>query len=128
MDCPNLKELFGERYKITRDPAAGPRSQDPWLWQIPCLFGEVYPHGANTLGVSTHRRGAIANRIMALACVTVTQNADDGINASFPLVEADAVFAIVKPRKRRRLSEKVRVAAIARFSSRKAQPSAFLAA
>ncbi len=128
MDCLDLKLLYGERYKIARDPAAGPRSQDPWLWQIPCLFAHVYPYGPGTLGVSTHRRGAIANRLMALPFVTVTQDASDGINASFPLADADAVFAIVKPRKRRRLSETVKAAAIARFSSCKAQPSAILAA
>ncbi|MEX0677110.1 MAG: hypothetical protein WD063_08550 [Pirellulales bacterium] len=127
MDCPNLRTLYPQ-FKIDRDPSAGPREQDPWNWQIPCQFGHVYPHGPDLLGVSTNSRGAIAKRIAALDCVQVTQDGSDGINATFNLADANAVFAIIKPRKRRRLSDDQKAAAVARFSLRKAQPSAILAA
>jgi len=127
MDCPNVRALYPQ-YKISRDPSAGPREQDPWNWQIDCQFGHVYPNGTDTLGVATNSSGAVAKRIAGLDCVTVTQDGSDGINAVFKLADADAVFAIIKPRKRRRLSDEVRTAAIARLCSRKAQPSMILAA
>ena len=125
MDCPNLRTLYAHAYKIDRDPSAGPRSDDPWNWQIPCMFGHVYPHGPGKLAVATNANGGIAKRIAALDCVTVTQNGTDGINAVFDVADADAVFALIKPRKRRRLSDEVKAAAIARLSSWKASPARF---
>jgi hypothetical protein len=33
-DCLNLHDVFGDRYRVTFDPAAGPRSADPWMYQL----------------------------------------------------------------------------------------------
>lgn len=108
MDCLNLKELFGEQYRIDASfVAENPgrkRCQDPWYYRIPCEHGEIYPHGGELLGAATHRRGKIAKQIAAVPEVRVVQDGVDGINAVFHHSNFEAVAALLKPRRRRRLS------------------------
>jgi len=45
-DILNMRELFGDVYKITYDPAAGPKSplrKDPEYLVIPAKYGYFYP-------------------------------------------------------------------------------------
>jgi hypothetical protein len=50
MTPPNLKELFGNSYRIAHDPAAvtSAEKNDSWLMQIPCREHgiAIYPHAA----------------------------------------------------------------------------------
>lgn len=108
--CIDLQKVFGDKYRIDRDPAyfaeygENARIPDPWYWRIGCTHGYIYPQGGELLGASTIRRGAIANRLAAVPGVSIAQDGDDGINVIFPIEIFDAVAKIMKPRKRRRLS------------------------
>lgn len=109
-ECIDLKEQFGGYYRVTYEPnyvaELGERSrrQNSWLLTIPCQHGHIYPHGGELLGASSNHRGRIANRLAALPFVRVVQDGDDGVNVVFHVADFDAVAAILKPRRRRRLS------------------------
>jgi hypothetical protein len=119
--CINLRERFGDAYRIRHEESyAAERSEfraaeEPWLQIIPCRHGHIYPHGGNLLAVSTDRRGIMARRLMALGCLTVAQDGSDGINATFPVEAFDQVAAIVRPKRRRRLTPEHRAAATERL-------------
>ncbi len=111
--CINLKERFGDRFKVEYEESYfAERSkrtvEDPWLMILLCQHGHVYPHGGEILVASTDRRGSIAKRLAKLDCVTVLQDAADGINAAFHVSSFDRVAEIMRPRKARRLSPEQR--------------------
>jgi hypothetical protein len=100
--CINLRERFGERYEITHDPAYDPEldaSEEAWLQQIPCEHGLIWPYGGDLLGVSVDKPNPIVEVVRRLPFVTVRQEGDDGINASFPVEHFDAIAKIMKPRR-----------------------------
>jgi hypothetical protein len=80
------------------------RTRDPWLQMIPCRHGHIYPHGGEYLAASTNHRGSIAKRLAASIGVRISQDGDDGINAVFHEMDFDTVAAILKPKRRRRLT------------------------
>ena len=109
MKCIDLFEQFGNRYRVEQEPAGEivrrrGRAVDPWLLVIPCKHGHIYPHGGRFLGASTNHRGPVADRLEKLPCVRVVQNGEDGINVVFDIDDFDQVAAIMRPRRRRRLS------------------------
>jgi hypothetical protein len=123
--CPNLAELFGDRYKVTYDPAYDrpndPDKRDPWMMQLPCERGTLYPHGGNLLAVEVDNHAPTARKVAALPDVHVHQG-DDGKPAGdprkgwggdmtfvFPLALFERVAALLRPRRRRRLSEEQKV-------------------
>ncbi len=118
-ECINLKERFGKRWKVRYEESykaeRGERAfaPDPWLLVIACQHGEIYPHGGNMLGVSTNRRGQISKRISELPFTKITQDGDDGINAVFHIDNIEKVAAIMKPRRRKRLSPEHRAKLVA---------------
>jgi hypothetical protein len=112
----NLREKFGHRYRIEYDPAHTGRKDDPWLQIIPCKRGHVYPHGGNLLGIATSSHGSTATAIAKLERVTVLQEGDDGINAIFPVELLPKIAKLVKPRRKRQLSDKERQAAVERLT------------
>ncbi len=98
----NLKARYGDKYRIAREKGSKPR--DPAGFTIPCRRGHpIYAHGRNLLGVATNGRG-IVKRLLAVPGLKVTQYGDDGINAVFPPESFAAVAAIVRPKRRRKLS------------------------
>jgi hypothetical protein len=102
----DLQAVAGKRHCVQRDPAQpadGKRADDPWLLVISCQRGHVYPHSATRLGIATDDRGPAA-AIARLPGVTIEQDGDDGINATFPPSLFNRVARIVKPRRRRQLS------------------------
>jgi len=119
MECTNLKDLFGEHYKLQYEEsyyAERPefrKQEAPWLTQIPCQHGHIGVWGDDWLVASTNRAGSIAKRLSDLPFTTVAQDGDDGANVLFTLDHFDEVAEIMKPRRRRRLSEehKARLAA-----------------
>jgi hypothetical protein len=117
--CIDLESRYGRENRICRDPAYfaeyGPhaRIRDPWYLRIPCKHGHIYPHGGDKLGASTDRRGAIANRLVAIPDVEVVQNGSDGINAIFAVKDFSRVAAIMRPKRRRRLSPAHRATLVA---------------
>jgi hypothetical protein len=109
--CPNLRDLFGTRYRTVLEPPAV-RWSDPWYHRIPCAHGHIYPHGPGTLAWSSARRGQLMARVLQVPGARLEQDAEDGANISFPVVGFPAVAAIVRPRRRRRLSDERRRQAI----------------
>jgi hypothetical protein len=58
------------------------------------------------LAACTTRKGQLARRLRQLAGVQVAQEGNDGVNVVFHVRDFAAVAEIMKPRRRRRLSEK----------------------
>jgi hypothetical protein len=78
MECINLQEQFGTRYRVTFDAAYSPKhvprdKLDPWTMQVPCERGTVYPHGGDLLAVEVEGRRVTANRLRQLDCTTTYQ-------------------------------------------------------
>ncbi len=117
MDCVNLRERFGDTYRVAHEGAYcaeyGPNAhrEDPWLTVIPCENGHICPWGRSTLTACTTSAGSVAKRLKVLPFTSVAQDGTDGANVLFDVEHFDAVARIMKPRRRRRLSPEARRAA-----------------
>jgi hypothetical protein len=112
MSCINLLEAFGDRYRITFNEAYNsrkvPRAKlDPWMMQIACKGPGVtiYPHGGNLLAVQADRRPSIGARLKALDGVKLYQDGDREMTFLFDVSLFEQVAEVVKPRKRRELTD-----------------------
>lgn len=118
-DCIDLKERFGHKYKIGKDPAYaaeyGPNAwtHDPWLLTLECRNGHIYPHGGDYLAAATRGRGTVATALAKLPCVEVVQDGADGINAKFHVKDFAAVADLMKPRRKRKLTDEQRAKLVA---------------
>jgi hypothetical protein len=124
--CVNLQERFGHIYRITWDPAYDPdyrhvpkAKRDPWYMQTPCAGKgiTIYPHGGGLLALECDNRYGIAKRVAALPGVTPWQDGSGEKTFLFPVAMFDQVAAIVKLRKRRRVTEAQRQAARERLAA-----------
>jgi hypothetical protein len=110
-DCVNLRETFGERFRIAFDPAYDhrgvPRAKlDPWMMTIPCQGGiTIYPHGGELLAVEVDYHPGIAKKLAAVEGVRLHQNGDGEKTFTFPVGLFDGIAGIVKPKRRRRLTD-----------------------
>ena len=58
MNCPNLKELYGDRFKVRYEESyfaehgSGAWREDPWLMILLCQRGHICPWGPDTLAAS----------------------------------------------------------------------------
>ena len=108
MQCVNLKEMFGDRYRVVYEEAysaehgEGGRRIDPWLMTIPCLYGLIYPHGEQELAACCNRR-LVRGRLAALACCEVIQKGDTETVVTFGAEHFEQVAEVLRPRKRRLL-------------------------
>jgi hypothetical protein len=102
--CIDLEKRFGSVYRVAYEDGKRHRTRDPWRLILLCRHGHIYPHGGDRLGASTRCRGAIAGRLVALSCVRVAQDGTDGINLVFHVDDFPTVAAILKPRRRRKLT------------------------
>jgi hypothetical protein len=118
--CPDLSELFGDVYRITHDEAAESRN-DPWGMTMNGKNGIIYPFGHDLLAVDIDYHPAAARKVAAIPGVRLHQ--DGGLRGEmtfvFPVDLFEQVAAIVKPRKRRKLSPEQREANIARLAAYK---------
>src|SRR5262249_46552024 len=67
--CPNLREIYGDRYRIGHDAVATTPSErkNPWMMTIPCRGGVViYPHGDDVLAVEVDYGPQVAKRLAAI--------------------------------------------------------------
>ena len=66
MDCINLKEQFGDRFKVEYEESYYAQygehawREDPHYMILLCRHGHIYPHGSATLAASISRRGAVS--------------------------------------------------------------------
>ena len=110
MDRINLQEQFSTRYRVAFDAAYSPKhvphdKLDPWAMLIPCQRGIIYSHGGDLLTVEVEGRRVTANRLRQLDCTTTFQEGDSFLAVTFHVADFDEVAAIVKPRRRRQVSE-----------------------
>ena len=130
MAC-NLKTRFGKQYRINFDDAADahgrPRDKiDSYLQQIPCGFGTVFPFGGNYLAVDIDHHNVLANRVAKLPGCQMIQDGDFEKTIRFHVDQFEAVAEIVKPYRKRRVSEKEK-ARLRSIGSKKPQPGRVLA-
>jgi hypothetical protein len=117
--CPNLRELFGDRFRIGHDPVAETYAErnDPWMMTIPCRGGAViYPRGAHILALEVDYRPHLAKRLAAIPGVVLHQDGDREKTFLFPVALFDRVAKLVHPLRRRRLSPQQREANSARLA------------
>jgi hypothetical protein len=106
MTCPDLKQLYGDQYRLAHDPVARTRSEraDPWLVTIPCRFGTIYPHGRGHLAVELDYHPGKARQVAQIKGVQLSQDGDHEQTYVFPVELFDQVAAVVRPYRRRRVS------------------------
>lgn len=122
--CINLRERFGDRYRVAYEEGyvaqygKDARVDDPWLQIVLCRHGHIYPQGGEILAASTNERGPVAGALVRLKCTTVLQDGSDGVNVAFHVDHFDVVAAILRPRRKRQVSDqdRTRLAAMGRAS------------
>ena len=115
-DCIDLAALYGDRFRLSWDESRRPgeSTSDPWMRTLLCRRGVIYPFGGDRLAVEVDGRREIARRLAAIPGVELWQNGDREKTLVFPLSLFDAVAALVKPKRRPRLSPEQRAARAAR--------------
>ena len=103
-DCVNLKERFGDRFKVELEEAHRAETVDrpteaPWLMVIPCDHGHIYPHGDSILSAYSDRPGA-RKKLKGMACCTIHQEGEKEVTVNFDVKDFDQVAEVMKPRKR----------------------------
>jgi hypothetical protein len=122
--CINLRRSFGQRYKIGFDEAAvtwGERA-DPWMQTLLCQKGVIYPQGGEILAVEIDGRPITAKLVAAISGVTLWQDGDHEKTFLLPVDLFDQVAEVVKPRKRRRLSEEQKTRCVERLAKYRPKP------
>lgn len=110
MNCINLQERFGQRYRVAFDPAYDPAHRpkdklDPWYMVILCERGVIYPYGRSRLAAEVAGRPVTANRLRRLACTTTIQEGDHFLAVTFDVSDFGTVAAFLKPRRRCQVSQ-----------------------
>jgi hypothetical protein len=97
-NCIDLMAMFGERYRITHDPARHPRERlDPWLMQIRGRYGVIYPHGGDKLACEVDYHPKYAAKVQRSPGVVQTQDGTDEKTFVFPVELFDKVAEVVLP-------------------------------
>jgi len=115
--CLDLLDLYGDRFKLRLEADAStstPEAEFVWLLELPCRYGIVYPHGGDILAATiTGRR--IGKQVARLPCILSSRGDIERV-VLFHVDAAEAVLALLKPRRRRLISPEyqARLAAIGR--------------
>jgi hypothetical protein len=110
MSCVNLLLRFGQRFRVTFDPAYSakgvPRDKrDPRMMVIRCRTGaEIYPHGGTLLAVEVEGHRNIRKRLDVLPCLKPHQTGTDFASYLFEVRDFPKVAKVVRPYRRRRLT------------------------
>ena len=117
--CVDLAARFGDRYRLRREADgvtwyATPEPERAWLLELPCKYGVVYPHGGEILAAVVTGRYA-RQQVAALACLC-SRRGDTELVVTFHVDDAEQVLAILKPRRRRRLSPEQRARSVERLA------------
>ncbi len=111
MECVNLKKQFGRRFKVEYEESyyterTKQTIEDPWLMIVPCRYGHIFPHGGSLLAASVDGHPNVAGVLRRLRCCQVHQDGDFGeLTVLFNLTDFGAVASILRPRRRRQVSE-----------------------
>ena len=112
MPVANLKDLFGDRYRVALDESARHESgakADPWHYVIPCRYGSISPFSGELLAFHCRARGIRTHLHRDHPEIEVRNWSDDGeAMFLFTVDQFDLVAEYAKPRRKRRISEKER--------------------
>ncbi len=106
--CVNLMESFGREYHISFDEADDRQRRvtiDPWMLEIPCRRGVIYPYGGDVLGVMVDNLCYVAKRLAELACCRLVQDGHTEKTFLFDVNDFPEVADVVLPKRRRQVSE-----------------------
>jgi hypothetical protein len=113
-NCIDLAERFGNRFRVTYEPAYqaehGPRAwvNDPWLKIIPCQHGHIFPWGGTRLAAASNTVGPTAKTLRGLPWVEVAQDGSDGTTVVFDVSRFEEIAEIMKPKRKRVLSDEAK--------------------
>ncbi len=79
---------------------------------VDCQRGIIHPHGGNVLAVEVDSRPITARRLLESGVCTLCQDGICEKTLTFDVADFDIVAAIVKPKRRRQLTEEQKKAAI----------------
>src|SRR6516162_3941051 len=96
--CLNLRQLFGKKYRLGWDAAREGYDKDPWLLEMPCYRGTIYPWSSTLLAVEVDYHPGVARKLARLGLVKV-QDGNHEKTFVFPLDRFAEVAAIVRPRR-----------------------------
>ncbi len=105
--CINLQERFGRRCRVSWEADGAtrfqwPEADRPWLMEIRCHRGVVYPVGGDILA-AVGRGPRTCARLRALPGL-LTVRGDLEPVVTFPADQAEAVLSVLKPYRRRQVS------------------------
>lgn len=105
MPCIDLAERFGQTFKIISEEQAGewPVAERPWLARMACQYGHVGIYGGELLLAFTASR-TMGRRLRALPFVLAARG-DVEVVIRFHVDQLAGVLEILKPRRRRRVTE-----------------------
>jgi hypothetical protein len=108
MDCVNLRQRFGRRYRIRWEGDGVTRYQWPederqWLMELRCKRGVISPWGGELLQAWTDKP-RIGAQLRRLSCV-IRACGDEEVVIRFHVDDLEQVLAVLKPYRRRQLSE-----------------------
>ena len=105
--CVNLEEQFGKRYRIGwgadgATKSQTPREEWPWLMELQCRYGRIYPGGGEILQAYSDRP-RIGAKLRALSCATSARGDMETV-ITFHIDSIKQVLAVLKPFRRRQVS------------------------
>ena len=101
--CVNLRDLFGDKLRISYDPARQPgeKREQPWLMQIRGRRATIYPYGGSRLAIEVDYHNRVARDVGRIPGVVQAQDGDDEKTFVFDVALFDQVAELVKPSRRR---------------------------
>ena len=124
----NLKKEFGEKYKIRVTPGYEDFKRDPWNFELICKFGVIYPNGDDELGfvpydaieeapvkITKIALERATEEVMRLDFLLSYEESSDPKNILFRFKDFRKVAKIVKPRRKKQMSEEQRRASTERL-------------
>lgn len=105
----DLKQRFGSEYRVSLDESyfahgTGREAEKLWMWRIECKYGHIYPHGGEVLGAYCNRR-LVRGKLKKLPCCKVHQEGDFETTVLFHVSHFDEVAKVIKPKRRRRITD-----------------------
>lgn len=97
--CINLQDRFGRRYRVSWEADGAtryhwPEVYRPWLLEIRCRYGLIYPFGAEILQAMTDRP-RFGAKLRALPCIQSARGDAETV-VTFHVDRAAAVFEVLE--------------------------------
>jgi hypothetical protein len=113
VNCVDMDATLGDRFRVFWEADGVTRftwapEDRKWLRELRGKRGTIYPKGGTTLVAYTAKPN-IGKLLRALPCVSRIRLGDKEVLVEFDVSEAETVLGIIRPYKRRKVSEALRV-------------------